>query len=124
MLGILAHLAEHGPTTRADLCRALGRDRMAVASVVSRLNRDGATVPKRIYVCGYIHEGDGQRRYPRALYALGNRPDKPKPKPDTAAVSRRYRERNKGQVTSVFDLARPGRGRRALVKGLPKCSTL
>ena len=115
VLGILAHLAEHGPTTRAELCRAIGCDKSAAGSVISRLARPGATTPKRVYVYDYVHEDDGARRYPRALYDLGDFPDKRKPRRDRAAVSQRYRERNRGQVASVFDLGRAGRARRALV---------
>ena len=124
VLGVLAHLAEHGATSAADIARALGENPKAVASVCSRLNRSCLTLPKRIYVFDYAHEDDGARRYPRALYALGNKRDKPKPKRNRAAAQKRYRERNKSQVTSVFDLARKGRGQRPLIKGLPTCLRL
>lgn len=115
VLGILAHITEFGPATRAELCRALGRDREAVASVVSRLARAGRTVPKRIRIVDYVYEDEAGRRYPRALYDLGDGPDEVKPKPDTAANSARYLQRNRTQVASVFDLGRPGRARKALV---------
>lgn len=115
VLGILALLDEHGEMTRGAMCRALGRERMAVASVVSRLNKPGATVPKRVYITCYVYEDDEGRRYPRAVYARGDKPDARKPKADRAAVAARYLARNRSQVASVFDLGRPGRARRALV---------
>ena len=119
VLGVLALLAEHGPMTRAEVCQHLGRERDEVAAVMTRLGRRLPTVPRRIHVAGYVHEVDQGRRYPRAQYALGDRPDARKPKPDKAAVAARYRERNKGLVVSVFDLGRPGRGRRRLIRSGP-----
>ena len=93
VLAVLALLAEHTWLTRSELCRLMGRDRHAVASVMSRMSRTWPNVGKRIYVAGYVHEDDGSRRYPRPFYALGDRRDTPKPKPDRNDVLRRYRAR-------------------------------
>lgn len=122
--GILAHLTEHGQATQAELQRALGLSRNLTAAILFRLRKPCLTLPQRIHIADWAHEDECGRRYPRPVFALGRGKDKPKPKRDTRANSRRYRERNKGQVTSVFDLARKERSRRALVKGLPTCSRL
>lgn len=123
VLGIQAFLMENGTGTAAEIARALGVSRQLASAALTRMNREGAGTPKRIHITAWVYEDDGRRRYPRAVYASGGTKDKPKPRRDTHANSRRYRERNKGQVTSVFDLARPGRGRRALVTGRPSGST-
>lgn len=67
VLGVLALLAEHGPMTRSEVCAHLGREREEIASVMSRMSRKLATLPKRIHVAGYVEEADEGRRYPRAL---------------------------------------------------------
>lgn len=114
VIGITRLIQQYGPLTRSDLSRELALGKESVASVISRMSKAQKTVPRRLYICGWVHEGDGERSYPRAQYNLGDKPDKPKPKPDTAATSKLYRERNYGQVSSVWDLGAPKRSRRSL----------
>ena len=114
VIGITKLIRENGPMTRSDLSRELDLGKESVASVISRMGKVQKMVPRRLYICGWVYEGDGERRYPRAQYALGDKPDKPKPRPDLAATSRLYRERNYGQVSSVWDLGTPRRAMRAL----------
>lgn len=104
-------LQEHGSLTRAELCLHLGRARDEVAAVVSRMARPGKTVPKRVRVVGYVYDQDRQRRYPRAVYALGDGPDVKKPKPDPKEVKRRYNaaKRAKRTMNFVFNLGLPRR---------------
>jgi hypothetical protein len=118
VLGVLRLIEECGPMTRSGLCRALGKERAAVASVISRMNRAWPCVPKRLYVSGYVYDDDDGvgRRYPRAQYDIGDLPDARKPRKKPKEVSKRYRENNKMQVNSVFMLGQPARGRRSLVK--------
>jgi len=102
---ILKALAEHGPMTRRAICRVIGRERNEVASVVSRLNKTLPTAHKRVYVCDWVHDEEGSNRYPRAVYALGDKPDKRKPEPEThASVSKRWRDSQKLKVISIFEL--------------------
>lgn len=106
VLGILALLERDGPMTRAGLCRALGRPKLEVASVVSRLNRTLKSVPKRIYICGYVYDEEGSRiAYPRALYDLGDKPDVKRPGPDRKAVAKRWRDSTRQRVSSVWEFA-------------------
>ena len=102
--------------TRVDLCRGLGKEKEHVASTISRMCRTQKTVPQRLYVSGYVFDSEveGDRRYPRALYSLGAKPNAKKPKPDDAANALRYRERNKLQCSSIFNLGLKGRYRRSL----------
>lgn len=104
-------LHEVGPMTRAEMCQQLGMDRMTLSAVVTRMNRPGKTYPKRVYVTGYVFDHDGKRRYPRAVYALGDAPDAKRPRSNVKENKRRYREAEKLRMTmnSVFHLGRTRR---------------
>jgi DNA-binding transcriptional regulator LsrR (DeoR family) len=103
VLGILAVLEADGPMTRSELVQALGMTRNKVSAVLSRMNN---MRPKRVYITHYQMDSDaGGRNYPRASYALGDRPDAKKVKTTAAQNSANYRENLKGRLTSVFDLA-------------------
>lgn len=115
VLGILATLEEHGPMTREEIASFMECDRSLVSPVLSRLNRKLKTRPKRVYITAWRRDRSLTRLYLRAVYAIGNKPDKKKPPPDPGAANRRYRDRNRVQVNSVFALAQVGRTRKALV---------
>lgn len=125
VLGILAALGEHGPMTREEVASFMECDRSLVSPVLSRLNRRLKTAPKRVHIVAWRQDRSVSRLYLRAVYALGNKPDKKKPPPNRGEAQRRYRARNKAQVSSVFDLGRTGRSRKALVstKKLKESST-
>lgn len=101
---ILRKLEEEGPMTRAEICQATGLGHDYTSAIISRLARPTATLPKRIYVASYVFDAEGKRRYPRAVYAIGDKRDARKPKPDRTAVHRRFRERRRGLIAgaSVF----------------------
>lgn len=102
---IITVLTEQGPLTRGEICQAINRDKSRSAAVVSRLNKNQKTVPKRIYIYDYVYEDElNGRCFPRARYTLGDKPDAKKPKPNHKAAVRRYREKQKLKVASVFDL--------------------
>ena len=103
---VLRMLDEEGPMTRAEICKRLGRAKDEIAAVVSRLNKRSPVAGKRIYVKEYVYDMEGERTYPRALYALGGGKDAPKPKPDHKEVKRRYwaRSQLKLKANSVFNL--------------------
>jgi hypothetical protein len=107
-------LTVNGPMTRKEICDFIGQHRSKVASVVTRMARETPQRPKRVYIKAYRYEQDEQRRYPRAVYALGNRPDAKKPRPDLRANKNRH-VRNKTEklrMTSVFNM---GLSRRAIL---------
>lgn len=111
---ILAALAENGPMTRGEICLVIGRDRTECAAVVSRLNKRQKTLPKRIYIFDYVYEDElNGRRFPRARYALGDKQNARRPKPDPRGNVRRWRESQKRKVASVFDLGLTRREREA-----------
>ena len=112
VLGILRVLEADGPMTRSELARALNMDRAIVSSTLSRMNRKQKLVPKRVYVTHYQFDSeDGERTYPRAAFAIGDKPNAKKVVMGAAEVSARYRHGVKHRVASVFDLAVPQRVR-------------
>lgn len=104
---ILQALKDYGPMTRIELCDVVGCDRPSVSPVLTRLNRTGPASPKRVYVKAYVYDHEGQRRYPRAVYDLGDKPDAKPPGPDPVGARKRYLQRKKMRNTanSVFNLA-------------------
>ena len=90
--------------TAAELCNAVGRTHKQGAKAVSLLTKPSKLLPKRAYVYSYTFDGVGERRYPRAVYALGDKRDNPKPKPDPTATKRRWRESKQARVNSVWSL--------------------
>lgn len=105
-LKIIKAIEQHGPMTRTEICNAIQRERHEVSATVSRLIRPGRQQPQRLYISGYIYDSEGQRRYPRAIYAIGDLPNKPRPKPQTLENKRRYWAKWKAiyQGNSVFNL--------------------
>lgn len=103
---IIHLLQEEGPMTRAEICKRLGRPKDEIAAVVSRLHKRSPVAGKRIYVKEYVYDMEGERTYPRALYALGDKPDAKRPKSDPLEIKRRYwaRSQLKLRANSVFNL--------------------
>jgi len=113
---VLELLADE-PMTRGDICLALGRTRNECAAILSRLNRAWPKSPKRVYIKDWVYRDElNTKNYPRALYALGDKKDKPKPAPDHNAAVRRWRANQKNKVASVFDLGLTRVQRRAKKK--------
>jgi hypothetical protein len=105
-------LSDLGAMTGAELCQELGVEKAELSAVVSRMAKPSKTMPKRIYVQRYIYEHETHdRRYPRAVYALGDIEDKPKPKPNRKETVRRYNDNKRKRLTgnSVFNLGLPRR---------------
>ena len=103
---ILRMLEEEGPMTRAEICKRLGRTKDEIAAIVSRLNKRSPVAGKRIYIKEYVHDMEGERTYPRAVYALGSGKDATKPISDQKEIKRRYwaRSQLKLRANSVFNL--------------------
>lgn len=87
---IMQMLDEDGPMTRAEICKRLGRPKDEIAAIVSRLNKRSPVAGKRIYVKSYRFVTDDERRYPRAVYAVGDKPDRKRPEPNVKLIKKRY----------------------------------
>ena len=105
-------LLEQEPMTKSEICRRLELSHDRVASVLSRLSRSSKRISKRIYITGYTRHATLGRTYIRALYALGNKPDKkPSIKPFTLkersanSYARLIATRN----NSIFNLTKTNR---------------
>lgn len=108
---ILYLLGQFGPMTRVEICQQLDLDRRVVSSIVSRMGRASTRCAKRLHITGYTYDHEGERTYPRAIYALGNKQDAQRPVPDHKATKRRYNAKRKALNTAnfVFNLALPRR---------------
>ena len=103
---IMETLRECGEASPVEIANHLGLDRMNVSTIMTRMRRPGKVMPKRIYIKHYVHDSEGQRRYPRPVYAIGTLPDAKKPKADIKANKQRYRRGLRLRMTanSVFNL--------------------
>lgn len=117
---ILALLTDLGPMTRSEVSRLLNVERDKCAAIFSRLSRPTRRppAPRRIHIVGYVFDEEGQRRYPRAIYTIGDEPDAKKPVPQPKETKRRYLEARKARVASVFELGLNRTQRRALGHGI------
>lgn len=99
-------LAELGPMTQAELGELLGLDRFGASALMNILRRPLKTIPKRVHIVKWVTDHPGQRSYPRAVYALGEGVDAPRPKRNQKKIKQRY-EHNKRmrlKMSSVFRL--------------------
>lgn len=107
---VLQALHDIGPMTRNELCKEIGITRGCMGEILTRLSRPGKRPvrPRLIYVLDYRYDEEGQRTYPRAIYALGDLPDKPAPSPKSGKMKQRaYSARRRAQrVNSVFAIGR------------------
>jgi len=110
---VLAALDDLGEVTGMELADYLGdMDRYDAHAVLCRMSkRHKRTGEKRLHVVRYIHDHEGGRWYPRPVYALGDKPDAAKPKPNHAAVRKKYYDglKAKALTNSVFNLAKQWR---------------
>jgi hypothetical protein len=74
---ILLLLAQE-PMTKVEMCRRLGLTHDQISSTLTKLKRKSPKFNKRIYVCGYTRYAINNKHHIRPIYALGNKPDKPK----------------------------------------------
>ena len=76
-------------------------------AVLNRMSKRTKAGVKRIYIADWVYNHDDARRYPRAVFMIGDKPDKKKPKPDVAENKRRYEQGGNRmyRINSVFNLA-------------------
>lgn len=105
----ILELLNDGPMTAAEITEALGLTNHHVSSVMGRLVVENSRHPQRVHIKSWVHDHFGQRRYPRALYALGKGSNAKKPKPDPLARKKEYEARKRSilKTASVFNLAVP-----------------
>ena len=105
----LEALQEFGRMTAQEFADWADITRYDAHAVLIRMNKRTKAGDKRIHIADWSHEHDGARRYPRPVFCLGDKIDKPKPKADPLANRRRYdAKRDKTyRMNSVFNMAMP-----------------
>ena len=105
---ILKALKDYGPMTRVELEGVVGVAKDQLSPIVSRMNKFTFKCGKRIHIKAWSYDAEGERRYPRAIYALGDGVDATKPKEARIEIRRRYDARRKLKYTtnSVFNLGK------------------
>jgi hypothetical protein len=114
----LEALQEFGRMTAQEFADWADISRYDAHAVLIRMNKRTKAGDKRIHIVDWSHEHDGARRYPRPVFALGDKPDKLKPKPNIRAIRARYEaKKNKTfRMNSVFNMAMPRDKVREMVK--------
>ena len=97
---VLDELQACGPMTAAELNQHLKETKHRIAAATSRLRRAHLNTPKRIHVTTYVFDHEGQRCYPRPVFALGDKPDARRPKPDKKASFKNKRSSGDGPITT------------------------
>jgi hypothetical protein len=100
-------LQEFGRMTAQEFADYADIGRYDAHAVLNRMNKRTKAGEKRIHIAAWTYEYDDARRYPRAVFMLGDKPDKPKPKPNIGANRRRSEHKTIKAIrmSSVFNLA-------------------
>lgn len=114
---MLKALQDLGPMTCIEICRHLNLPKEKVGSVLVRLKKPGSKTPQRVHVAAYVYDAEGMRRYPRAVFALGEGKHAKKPKSDVRANRKRYDDKRKLRVNSVWMLGMSRNERRRIGVG-------
>lgn len=111
---ILESLEACGPMTRAEIERECGFPNRSTSSSIDKMlqpNLHRSKRPKLLYVSSWVSvDATSGHKYLRPVYAIGNRPDQPKPDPKETKKERnaRYWQRRKikkGAGASIFHFA-------------------
>jgi len=100
-------LEEFGKVTAQEFADYADIGRYDAHAVLNRLIKRTKAGEKRLYIAAWTYDHDDARRYPRAVFMIGDKPDKARPKPDVR--ENRRRSENKRNTTfrmnSVFNMA-------------------
>jgi hypothetical protein len=111
---MLDALRDVGPMTCIELCRYLGLQKEKAGAILSRLKSSGPQSPQRVHIKGYVYDAEGMRRYPRAVFAIGEGKHAKKPKANPKENRRRYDDRKKLRLNSVWMLGMSRKERRRM----------
>jgi len=96
---------DYGGMSRAELEIYFPNNRSSLGTILSRMHKAAARTPKRIYVMTWVYDAEGGKRYPRAVYGLGDKPDAKKPVAQRKLNARRYRQNTGARVNSIWAMA-------------------
>jgi tRNA G37 N-methylase Trm5 len=101
---VIQHLRDFGPATTAELCRHIPHNRHTITSALELLRKNRPVKPRCIHIHAYTHDDEIKQRYPRAIYAFGNKPDAKRPPPENGTTrTKRWRDQ---QVVRTRDSKR------------------
>jgi len=103
----LEALKEFGRMTAQEFADYADIGRYDAHAVLNRMNKRTKAGVKRIHIADWTYEHDDARRYPRAVFMLGDKEDKKKPKPNVR-LNRQRSETNRNaqfRMNSVFNMA-------------------
>ncbi len=105
---ILQSITQFGPMTRVEIEKHIGEQKGGISAVIARIRQPQKTIPKLVYIKTYVHDHENERTYPRAVYAIGNKPDAKRPAMSRLEIRRRYDAKRKKHFTmnSVFNLSK------------------
>lgn len=110
-LQVLDVLTQFGPMTKVAIAKELGLESSQLGGTITNLMKRCVRPkrPRQIHIASWTDEHDGERCYPRAVYAIGNKPDAEQPAVDPS-VRRKVARAKRIQLeraVSVFSLAAP-----------------
>ena len=105
---VLATLRDIGPMTRVDLEMTLGLTKQQISRLMLCITTESPWLPQRAHIQRYVYDQEGQKRYPRPVYAIGPGENVVRPKRDRKAAQKRSRDKLKrlSATNSVFNLAK------------------
>lgn len=100
-------LQEFGKITAQEFADYADIGRYDAHAVLNRMNKRTKAGVKRIYIAGWTYDHDDARRYPRAIFMIGDKEDKLKPKPNIKENRRRSESKRNAtfRMNSVFNMA-------------------
>lgn len=100
-------LHEFGKITAQEFADYADIGRYDAHAVLNRMSKRTKAGVKRIYIANWTYDHDDARRYPRAIFMIGDKEDKPKPKPNIKENRRRSESKRNAtfRMNSVFNMA-------------------
>jgi hypothetical protein len=97
---------EFGRMTAQEFADIADITRYDAHAVLNRMSKRTMAGEKRIHIADWVYAHDDARRYPRPVFALGDRLDKPRPKADIKANKRRHdaKKHKMHRMNSVFNM--------------------
>jgi len=101
--------SEFGRLTAQEFADYADIGRYDAPAVLNRMNKRTKAGEKRIHIADWTYAHDDAKRYPRAVFMVGDKEDKPRPKPNLKENRRRSEARRNTpfRMNSVFNMAMP-----------------
>lgn len=117
--------SEFGRMTAQEFADYADIGRYDAHAVLAKMRKRTKAGVKRIHIAAWTYEHDDARRYPRAVFMLGDKEDKQRPTPDIRANRKRseHKRNNTFRMTSVFNMGLTRDAVRQVRKNLNQCQT-